>query len=189
MDDGELALRTEDAVQTREVGAAVASLLRAGDVVALGGELGAGKTCFVQGAARALGVERRVTSPTFLLVRLYDEAAPPVVHCDVYRLDRLQDVLDLGDEVLAPDVVTFVEWGDAVAPLLPVDRLEVELRRPEDGVPGTGDATASQGDEDGMDAEAADASARVLRLRGLGAWRQRLPELRGRCAAWVHGEG
>lgn len=126
MEVPELHLRTTGPEQTRAVAAAVAGHLEAGDVVALTGELGAGKTCFVQGAARALGVDAPVTSPTFVLVRNY-VGRLPVVHCDVYRLDRLGDVLELGDDVLAPDVVTFVEWGDAVASLLPADHLEVEL--------------------------------------------------------------
>lgn len=122
----ELLLRTRGADATRAVAAALAAHLRPGDVVALTGELGAGKTCFVQGAATGLDVSVPVTSPTFVLVRTYPGRIP-VVHCDVYRLDRLGDVLELGDEVLAPDVVTFVEWGDAIATLLPPDHLEVEL--------------------------------------------------------------
>jgi tRNA threonylcarbamoyladenosine biosynthesis protein TsaE len=123
----EFHLRTSGPDGTRAVAATVARHLVPGDVVALSGELGAGKTCFVQGAAAELGVERAVTSPTFVLVRHY-EGRVPLVHCDVYRLDRLGDVLELGDEVLAPDVVTFVEWGDAIAALLPDDRIEVDLR-------------------------------------------------------------
>ena len=111
------AVVTTDPEQTRRVAAVVAAACRPGDVVALAGDLGAGKTCFVQGAAASLGVERRVTSPTFMLVRTYPEATPPLVHADVYRLGRLHDVLDLGDEVFAPDAVTFLEWADAVTPL------------------------------------------------------------------------
>jgi tRNA threonylcarbamoyladenosine biosynthesis protein TsaE len=130
----ELRLPTATPERTRALGAIVADHLRPGDVVALSGELGAGKTCFVQGAAAALGVEEPVTSPTFVLVRIH-EGRLPVVHCDVYRLGSLQDVLELGDEVLAPDVVTFIEWGDAVAPLLPPDHLEVELRHVVDPAP------------------------------------------------------
>lgn len=122
-----IVLRTGAPDDTRAAAGAIAGLLVAGDTVVLGGELGAGKTCFVQGAAAALGVTRRVTSPTFTLVRTYPEANPPLVHCDVYRLDRLHDVMDLGDEVFADDAVTFVEWGDAIRALLPTDRLDVEL--------------------------------------------------------------
>lgn len=166
-----LLLRSSDPDQTRALAAAVASVLAPGDVVALSGELGAGKTCFVQGAAARLGIEGRVTSPTFTLVRTYLDAPVPVVHCDVYRLDRLQDVLDLGDEVLAPDVVTFVEWGDAIASVLPDDRLEIEV------------TIADAGDPDGVP-EPGDAD-RIVRLRPRGpAWRDRAAALADACAAW-----
>lgn len=122
-----LARRTTGPEETRALAGAVASVLRPGDVVALTGELGAGKTCFVQGAAAAVGVRRRVTSPTFLLLRTYPGDVR-VVHCDVYRLDNLREVSDLGDDLMAPDALTFIEWGDAIAMLLPSEHLEVELR-------------------------------------------------------------
>jgi tRNA threonylcarbamoyladenosine biosynthesis protein TsaE len=113
--------------ETRKVGAAVAELLVPGDVVSLTGDLGAGKTAFVQGAARALGVQDPVTSPTFVLVRPY-RGDVPVHHVDVYRLDRVQEVLDLGfEDLLDPSGVVFVEWGDAIDALLPDDHLRVEI--------------------------------------------------------------
>jgi tRNA threonylcarbamoyladenosine biosynthesis protein TsaE len=121
-------LRTKGPDETRRVGAALASLLRPGDVVALTGELGAGKTCFVQGAARALGVSHPVTSPSFLLRRDY-RGDVPILHLDVYRLETLQEVVDLGfDEGVDRGAIAFIEWGDAMSPLLPSDHLEVELR-------------------------------------------------------------
>lgn len=113
--------------ETRKVGAALAELLAPGDVVSLTGELGAGKTAFVQGAARALGVQDPVTSPTFVLVRQY-RGDVPVHHVDVYRLDRIQEVLDLGfEDLLDPSGVVFIEWGDAIDTLLPDDHLRVEI--------------------------------------------------------------
>ena len=103
-------------------------MLKPGDVIALSGDLGAGKTCFVQGAAAALGVRERVTSPTFILVRSY-EGTHPIVHLDVYRLGNLQELTDLGyEELLDPSSIVFIEWGDAIEPLLPDEYLEVELR-------------------------------------------------------------
>jgi tRNA threonylcarbamoyladenosine biosynthesis protein TsaE len=112
---------------TMAVGHAVASLLREGDVVALTGELGAGKTTFVRGAARALGFDGPVASPTFTLVREYPGRIR-VYHVDVYRLERVQDVLDLGlDEMVAEGGVVLVEWGDAVEGLLPDDHLLMEI--------------------------------------------------------------
>ncbi len=123
----ELRLRTSSPDDTRALAATTARFLRPGDVVSLSGELGAGKTYFVQGVAAGLGVRRRVTSPTFTLVRRY-EGDLDLVHVDVYRLDRLQEVLELGEEtLLGPDEVTFIEWGDTVEALLPPDRLEVML--------------------------------------------------------------
>lgn len=179
MEVPELHLRTADPASTRAVAAVVARYLQAGDVVALTGELGAGKTCFVQGAAAGLGVETPVTSPTFVLVRNY-AGRLPVVHCDVYRLDRLGDVLELGDEVLAPDVVTFVEWGDAVASLLPPDHLEVELTSAPTSTDGqrrdpTPDVEArrddAREDDETRDDDVPDRRI-VLRLRGATAARQ-----------------
>jgi tRNA threonylcarbamoyladenosine biosynthesis protein TsaE len=124
-------LRARTAEETRAAGEAIASLLRPGDAVALTGELGAGKTTLVQGAARALGVRDQVVSPTFTLVREY-RGSLPIAHVDVYRLERVQDVIDLGlEELPGPDGVLFVEWGDAVEALLPDDRLEVELTMPD----------------------------------------------------------
>lgn len=117
---------------TRGLGEAIGGLLRPRDVVSLAGELGAGKTTFVQGAAMALGVKEPVLSPTFTLVREYEGRALRVHHVDIYRLDRLQDVLDLGfEEMLDEDSVVFVEWGDAIQTLLPDDHLRVTLSIPE----------------------------------------------------------
>jgi tRNA threonylcarbamoyladenosine biosynthesis protein TsaE len=97
------------------------------DAVILTGDLGAGKTTLVQGIGRGLGVDDHVASPTFTLVKEYTGRLD-VAHVDVYRLERVQDVIDLGlDELGGPDRVLLVEWGDAVQDLLPDDRLRVEL--------------------------------------------------------------
>jgi tRNA threonylcarbamoyladenosine biosynthesis protein TsaE len=128
----ELALRAETAEDTRGVGEALAPLLRARDVVVLTGELGAGKTTFVQGLAAGLGAEEHVASPTFTLVREYVSGRLPVAHVDVYRLERQQDVVDLAlDELEDGEAVLVVEWGDAVEELLAPDRVRFELS-PED---------------------------------------------------------
>jgi tRNA threonylcarbamoyladenosine biosynthesis protein TsaE len=123
----EIVLGTHAPGETREVGAAIADVLLPGDVVSLTGDLGAGKTTLVQGAAAALEVEEQVTSPSFVLLREY-HGRIPVFHVDVYRLDRVQEVLDLGfEDLLDPKGVAFVEWGDAIEGLLPDSHLEVEL--------------------------------------------------------------
>jgi tRNA threonylcarbamoyladenosine biosynthesis protein TsaE len=120
-------LRTRAAEETQALGEAIGDLLDPGDVVSLTGDLGAGKTTWVQGAARALGVRGPVVSPTFTLIREY-RGIHPVYHMDVYRLDRVQDVLDLGfEEMLDREAVVFVEWGDAIEGLLPDGHLQVEL--------------------------------------------------------------
>lgn len=169
MELAEVSLLTGGPGDTRAIAAAAAPIVRPGDVIALSGELGAGKTCFVQGIARALGVRGRVTSPTFTLVRTYPDSQPPIVHCDVYRLDSLQEVIDLGDEVMGPDVVTCIEWGDAVVALLPPDRLEVELY--------LDDVATGEGDD----------GPRRIRLRGVGRWAARVPDLTKACQPWLDG--
>ena len=117
---------------TLALAARIGGLLRGGDVLALSGDLGAGKTVFAKGVARALGVRDAVTSPTFTVVREYD-APTPLVHVDVYRLDHLQELHDLGfDDLVGGDAVTLVEWGDRVSAALPSDRLRVLLEPGDD---------------------------------------------------------
>lgn len=120
-------VRSGSPERTRELAGVLAGELGAGDVVVLSGELGAGKTVVVQGIAAALGVREPVTSPSFVLERQYRSGRVPLVHVDVYRLDSAREVVELGEDVLAPDVVTCIEWGDTVRSLLPDDRIEVEL--------------------------------------------------------------
>jgi tRNA threonylcarbamoyladenosine biosynthesis protein TsaE len=119
-------IETRSAGETGSVGAALAGVLRAGDLVVLAGDLGTGKTTFAKGVARGLGVREPVTSPTFTIVQEY-EGRVPVAHVDVYRLERVQEVHDLGFEELLDGRVVLVEWGDVVAAVLPADRVEVRL--------------------------------------------------------------
>lgn len=119
--------RTKSVAETRQLGGAVAELSRPGDLVLLSGELGAGKTAFTQGFGGALGVEGPITSPTFTLVHRY-EGRLELNHLDVYRLDQLAEVTDLGlAELLDAGGVTVIEWGDVIAPALPADYLEINL--------------------------------------------------------------
>ncbi|MFZ4514702.1 MAG: tRNA (adenosine(37)-N6)-threonylcarbamoyltransferase complex ATPase subunit type 1 TsaE [Acidimicrobiia bacterium] len=113
--------------QTATIARALAELLQAGDVVALLGDLGAGKTTFVRSCAQALGVTEPVTSPTFTIVHEYT-ANPMVVHIDAYRLDSAGEFVGVGsDELLGIDTIAFVEWANHVSDALPVDRLELTL--------------------------------------------------------------
>jgi len=122
-----LELATATPQETKAVGKAIAEVLGSGDVISLTGDLGAGKTTLVQGMAKGLGVTQPVLSPTFTLVRQYQGIAP-VYHMDVYRLERLQDVIDLGfDEMIDRGGIVLIEWGDAIEALLPPNFLQVEL--------------------------------------------------------------
>ncbi|MGH9224594.1 MAG: tRNA (adenosine(37)-N6)-threonylcarbamoyltransferase complex ATPase subunit type 1 TsaE [Acidimicrobiales bacterium] len=119
--------RTKSVDDTRALAAEMAPFARPGDLILLEGGLGTGKTAFVQGFAKGLGVTERVTSPTFVLVRSYTGRIP-MVHLDVYRLDRMQELVDLGiAELLDEAGVTLIEWGDVVTPALPADFLEIRL--------------------------------------------------------------
>jgi tRNA threonylcarbamoyladenosine biosynthesis protein TsaE len=118
--------------ETRALAAALALLCRAGDVVLLVGDLGAGKTVFAQGFAAALGVEGPVTSPTFALVRHYrcgpDRPVRTLIHADVYRTGSVAEVADLAlAELVEEEAVALVEWGDVAAPALGGSALEVTL--------------------------------------------------------------
>ena len=119
-------LTSTNAAMTHEIGTALAHELESGDVIVLSGDLGTGKTVFAQGVAAGLGVTDRVVSPTFAIVRQY-EGRLPLHHLDVYRLDHVQEAMDLGLDELFEDAVTLIEWGEGVRDLLPADRLEVEL--------------------------------------------------------------
>jgi tRNA threonylcarbamoyladenosine biosynthesis protein TsaE len=113
---------------TRAIAAAIAGLARAGDLVLLAGEMGAGKTVFAQGFGAALGVTDPITSPTFVLVHSYAGGRVPLHHADLYRLERTGEVADLAlDELLEASGVVLVEWGDVVGRSLGDDRLLVTL--------------------------------------------------------------
>jgi tRNA threonylcarbamoyladenosine biosynthesis protein TsaE len=113
--------------ETERIAARIAQRLRPGDVVTVAGELGAGKTTFVRGAARALGVTAPVTSPTFTVGNRY-RGKVDVSHLDLYRFDGVSPA-EWGDlEPYFDGAVCFVEWPEAAAGVLPPVRLEVRLR-------------------------------------------------------------
>jgi tRNA threonylcarbamoyladenosine biosynthesis protein TsaE len=117
---------TASAEETESLAARLASGLQAGDVVGVSGDLGAGKTTFVRGAARALGVAGPVSSPTFTIGHRYD-AAIPVSHLDLYRLDGI-DPEEWGDvEPYFDGSVAFVEWPEHGREWLPPIRVAVTL--------------------------------------------------------------
>jgi tRNA threonylcarbamoyladenosine biosynthesis protein TsaE len=130
------ARRLADAEATEAAGAALGRLVRGGDVVALVGELGAGKTTFARGLAGGAGVAvEDVASPTFALVNEYGGGRVAVVHADLYRLERERELDEIGWDELAArgDAVVLVEWADRFAHRMPRDHLVIRLAYGDDG--------------------------------------------------------
>jgi tRNA threonylcarbamoyladenosine biosynthesis protein TsaE len=120
-------ITTSEASGTRRAGELLAVLARAGDVIALSGGLGAGKTALVQGVAAALGVTGHVPSPTFNIL-LVHRAVLPLYHFDLYRLERAEQLVDVDFyETLESDGVVAIEWADRFPSELPDDRLDVAI--------------------------------------------------------------
>ncbi|RMI08855.1 tRNA (adenosine(37)-N6)-threonylcarbamoyltransferase complex ATPase subunit type 1 TsaE [Cellulomonas triticagri] len=158
-----------DADATRAFGAALAALLRAGDLVVLTGDLGAGKTTLTQGLGAGLHVRGAVASPTFVIARVHPPlprpdgtTGPALVHVDAYRLGSLDEVDALDLDTSLEESVTVVEWGEGLVESLADDRLEVALVRPR-GASAPGVDT---------DAEDAAAGVRTVTVRARGErWR------------------
>jgi tRNA threonylcarbamoyladenosine biosynthesis protein TsaE len=124
-----LVVRTaEDA---RDLGKRLAGLLRAGDLVILTGDLGAGKTTLTQGIGAGLGVRGDITSPTFVIARVHPSLGdgPALVHADAYRLGGIEELDDLDLDTSLADAVTVVEWGEGLAEGLADERLEIRVLR------------------------------------------------------------
>lgn len=126
-------------VRTSDAGEDFSRVLRSGDIVLLVGPLGAGKTTFVKGVARGLGVSERVTSPTFTVVREHEchneWGIATLQHCDVYRVGSLDEVLDLAlGELVEESAVALVEWGDIAASVFGRDVLRVNFEVESDEV-------------------------------------------------------
>jgi tRNA threonylcarbamoyladenosine biosynthesis protein TsaE len=117
---------TSDPDATRDLAAQLAARVHDGDLIVLIGDLGAGKTAFAQGFARALGVTDPVTSPTFTLANRY-EGRLVVNHLDAYRVEVIAEARDLALPELLDDGVTLIEWGDVISPALPNERLEIRI--------------------------------------------------------------
>jgi tRNA threonylcarbamoyladenosine biosynthesis protein TsaE len=128
---GGLLLDAPDADAMRRVGADLAARLRAGDVVLLIGELGAGKTTLTQGLGEGLGARGPFTSPTFVIARVHptEKDGPALVHVDAYRLGGLDELDDLDLDASLDEAVTVVEWGEGIAEGLAESRLEVRIER------------------------------------------------------------
>jgi tRNA threonylcarbamoyladenosine biosynthesis protein TsaE len=124
-------LRVPTAAAMSDLGRKLSALLRAGDVVVLSGELGAGKTTLTQGIGAAMSVRGPVTSPTFVIARVHPALGegPPLVHVDAYRLGTLAEVDDLDLDTSVEESVTVVEWGEGMVEGLAESRLDVTISR------------------------------------------------------------
>ncbi len=179
---------TADVDGTRSLAGAVARLCVPGDIVLLAGDLGAGKTAFAQGFGDALGVDEPITSPTFALLRQYSCGPGPIrtlLHADVYRLDHLQEIVDLGlGELVEDGGVAVVEWGDVAEPVLGSGSLTVHIVAVPAGAAGP---PAPAGlDAAGLDAAGADEDLRSIAVAPIGrAWDGRSKRLATALAPWA----
>jgi len=151
---GPATLRVPTAEAMRALGERLAADLRAGDLVVLSGDLGAGKTTFTRGVGAGLGVRGEVTSPTFVIARVHPSVSggPPLVHVDAYRLGGWAELEDLDLEASLEESVTVVEWGAGLVEGLADDRLEIVINRAH------GAQELASGDD-----------TRTVELRGVGA--------------------
>ncbi len=123
------ALVTHSPEETQRLGARLAALLQPGDVIALQGELGSGKTQFVKGLARGLGVHESVHSPTFILANEHRSGRLPLFHVDAYRISTAAEAIGFGlEDYLDADGVTAVEWAERISSALPDECLWIEFR-------------------------------------------------------------
>ena len=124
---------THSPEETRALGARLADALQGGEVIAFTGDLGAGKTAFVSGMARALGVDERVTSPTFTIVNEYEGGRLPLFHFDMYRLGSADELFHIGwEDYLARGGVCAVEWSENVDEAIEEDAIRISITRGED---------------------------------------------------------
>ena len=176
-----ITIATGNADETRALGARLARLLRAGDLVMLSGGLGAGKTTLAQGIGAALGVRGRVSSPTFIIARVHSSLAdgPDLIHVDAYRITSLEEVDALDLDSSLDRSVTLVEWGEEKVEALSPDRLEIQVRRPHgavrDGVRKPDDVTIGSESSGGVvtedpvvDLGEVDDGSRTITVRALG---------------------
>ena len=117
--------------ETEQLAGTVAKIISAGTVICLTGDLGAGKTLFVQSLARILGITGEVTSPTFNLMNVYDDGKMPVVHFDLYRLETEEQLDEIGfyEYSYLPDGVVLIEWAEKFPQNLPDDYIQIMIER------------------------------------------------------------
>lgn len=120
-------IATSSRNETILLGERIGKSLKAGDIVALSGELGAGKTTLIQGIAKGLGIRDWVTSPTFTIINEF-KGRIDLYHVDLYRIDRIEDALDVEiEEYFTKGGVTVIEWAEKIKPLLPEKTIEIDI--------------------------------------------------------------
>lgn len=126
-----LIYKTTQPEDTKRLGQKLASLIKAGDVITLTGDLGAGKTLLVQGIASALGIDiADVTSPTYTILNVYDARVLPIYHFDLYRLEEAEALYDVGfDEYINGEGLSLVEWADKFPTSMPEELLQIKIER------------------------------------------------------------
>ena len=123
-------IETMSAEETFEAGVALAKAAKAGEVYALLGDLGVGKTVFTQGVAKGLGITEPVSSPTFTIIQEYEEGRLPFYHFDVYRIADVEEMYEIGfDDYIEGDGVCLIEWANLISELLPEDITVIRIEK------------------------------------------------------------
>jgi len=123
-----LTIITKSPEETKKIGKEVGKLARPGDLLAFYGELGAGKTCFIQGISQELEVKDYVTSPSFTIVNEY-QGKIPIYHFDLFRLNNAEEILELGyEEYFYGEGLTVIEWAEKIEQLLPKEHLKIDIK-------------------------------------------------------------
>lgn len=123
-------LTTKSEEETMEFGRRIGAVLKSGDIIAMTGDLGAGKTHFTMGVAEVLGISDYVSSPTFTIVNEYNKGKIPLFHMDAYRLGDSDGLLEIGfDEYVSRDGVVVIEWADIVQDILPPGTIWIKIQR------------------------------------------------------------
>ena len=123
-----LTIITKSPEETKNLGKEVSKLTKPGDLLAFYGELGVGKTCFIQGISQGLKVKDYVTSPSFTIINEY-QGKIPIYHFDLFRLDNAEEILELGyKEYFYGEGLTVIEWAEKIEQLLPKEHLEIEIK-------------------------------------------------------------
>lgn len=127
-------ITTHSAEETISLGEKIGSLLKPGDIIAMSGTLAAGKTTITKGIAKSLGVNDTITSPTFCLISEYEGTKMPLYHMDVYRLDSVEDFINLGvDDMLFGEGVCIIEWSEKIKSELPKNTIWMNIMPQDDG--------------------------------------------------------